>query len=89
VKRLFLLACVVAAPAFAQIYDGVLSNGRVMDPESGLDAIRNVGINGARIAAISDAVRRDLSGAARRPGPRALPFLTAPYNCISVPIHFN
>ena len=53
-KRLFLLACLVGAPAFAQTYDVVLSNGRVMDPESGLDATRNVGINGARIAAISE-----------------------------------
>jgi predicted amidohydrolase YtcJ len=54
VKRLSLLACLLAAPAFAQTYDVVLSNGRVMDPESGLDATRNVGINGARIAAISE-----------------------------------
>lgn len=37
----------------AQQYDVVLANGRVMDPESGLDAVRNVGINGGRIAAIS------------------------------------
>ena len=37
----------------AQTYDIVLANGRVMDPESGLDAIRNVGIQGHRIAAIS------------------------------------
>src|SRR6266487_4316662 len=38
----------------AQQYDVVLSNGRVMDPESGLDAIRNVGITAGRIAAISE-----------------------------------
>src|ERR1041385_2377216 len=37
----------------AQSYDVVLSGGRVMDPESGLDAIRNVGIRGRRIEAIS------------------------------------
>jgi N-acyl-D-aspartate/D-glutamate deacylase len=36
-----------------QTFDLVLRNGRVMDPESGLDAIRNVGITGKRIAAIS------------------------------------
>ena len=30
----------------AQQYDLVLANGRVMDPESGLDAVRSVGING-------------------------------------------
>jgi N-acyl-D-aspartate/D-glutamate deacylase len=34
-------------------YDLVIANGRVMDPESGLDAVRNVGINGGKIAAIS------------------------------------
>src|SRR5947207_12733496 len=43
-------------PALAQnaTYDVVISNGRVMDPESGLDAIRNVGIRGGKIAAISN-----------------------------------
>jgi N-acyl-D-aspartate/D-glutamate deacylase len=34
-------------------YDLVISNGRVMDPESGLDAVRNVGIRGGKIATIS------------------------------------
>ena len=38
---------------FAQQYDLVLSGGRVMDPESNLDAIRNIGITGNRIAAVS------------------------------------
>src|ERR1700722_18911557 len=37
----------------AQTYDTVLANGRVMDPESGLDAVRYVGIRGRRIEAIS------------------------------------
>lgn len=42
-------------PLFAQgeTYDVVIANGRVMDPESGLDAVRNVGISGGRIRAIS------------------------------------
>ncbi len=40
-------------PVSAQIYDVVIANGRVMDPESGLDAVRHVGIRGGRIAAIS------------------------------------
>ncbi|NNF34455.1 MAG: amidohydrolase family protein, partial [Saprospiraceae bacterium] len=40
-------------------YDIVLNGGRVMDPESGLDAIRNVGIIGDKIAEISAA---DLQG---------------------------
>jgi dihydroorotase len=39
--------------AFAQQYDVVLAGGRVMDPASGLDAVRNVGIRGTRIAAVS------------------------------------
>ncbi|HLZ49641.1 MAG TPA: amidohydrolase family protein [Candidatus Acidoferrum sp.] len=34
-------------------YEIVISNGRVMDPESGLDAVRNVGIRGGKILAIS------------------------------------
>ena len=34
-------------------YDLVLRDGRVMDPESGLDAVRQVGISAGRIAAIS------------------------------------
>src|SRR5437899_11827647 len=34
-------------------YDIVITNGRVMDPESGLDAVRNVGISGGQIRAIS------------------------------------
>ncbi|PWU00860.1 MAG: D-glutamate deacylase [Terriglobia bacterium] len=37
----------------AQNYDVVLRGGRVMDPESGLDAVRSVGIRGNKIAAIS------------------------------------
>jgi N-acyl-D-aspartate/D-glutamate deacylase len=36
-----------------QTYDVVLTNGKVMDPESGLDAVRNVGITAGKIRAIS------------------------------------
>src|SRR5271156_5574149 len=39
----------------AEIFDVVIANGRVMDPESGLDAQRNVGISGGKIRAISAA----------------------------------
>jgi len=35
-------------------YDVVILNGRVIDPESGLDAIRSIGINNGVIQAISD-----------------------------------
>jgi N-acyl-D-aspartate/D-glutamate deacylase len=36
------------------VYDIVLARGRVMDPESGLDGIRYVGVRGNRIEAISE-----------------------------------
>lgn len=39
--------------ADTQKFDIVIANGRVMDPESGLDAIRNVGIIGGKIREIS------------------------------------
>ena len=43
-----------SAPAAAQSgYDIVIANGRVMDPETGLDAIRHVGIRGQSVVAIS------------------------------------
>ena len=35
-------------------YDVVISNGRVMDPETGLDAVRNVGVKDGKIAAITE-----------------------------------
>ena len=38
-----------AAPS----YDLVMANGRVMDPESGLDAVRHIGIRGGTIEAVS------------------------------------
>jgi len=37
----------------AQQYDLVLEGGRVMDPETGLDAVRNVGIHDGKIVRIS------------------------------------
>src|SRR5271154_1417335 len=37
----------------AQQYDLVLEGGRVMDPETGLDAVRNVGIRDGKIVLIS------------------------------------
>src|SRR5438270_3428054 len=37
----------------AQQYDIVIEGGRVIDPETGLDAVRNVGIRGGKIASIS------------------------------------
>ena len=37
-----------------QEYDTVITGGRVIDPETGLDAVRNVGIKGDKIAAVTE-----------------------------------
>ena len=47
-------SAVVAACAKAPTYDLVIANGRVIDPESGLDGIRHVGIRAGKIAVISE-----------------------------------
>ena len=44
----------LSAAAGAQNFDVVITGGRVMDPASGLDAVRNVGIRAGKIAAISE-----------------------------------
>jgi dihydroorotase len=49
---LTLAGCAPSQPAVP--YDLVVANGRVMDPESGVDAIRHVGIRGRSIDAISE-----------------------------------
>jgi len=56
-KRLIALALLAAASTFAaaQQYDVVIEGGRVMDPETGLDAVRNVGIREGKIARIAAA----------------------------------
>jgi dihydroorotase len=56
-----LFALLLAAAAQAQEYDVVLANGRVMDPASGLDAVRYVGIRGGKIGAISETPLRGLT----------------------------
>ena len=38
----------------AEMFDAIVANGRVMDPASGLDAVRHIGIRDGRIAAISE-----------------------------------
>ena len=40
--------------ATEQAYDLVLAGGRVIDPESGLDAVRNVGVTGGAITAVTE-----------------------------------
>ncbi|HYL34600.1 MAG TPA: amidohydrolase family protein [Bryobacteraceae bacterium] len=52
-KLLLTLAGAFSALSFGQTYDIVLANGRVMDPESRTDAVRNIGITGGRIQALS------------------------------------
>ena len=63
-SRLFLLAAaafvlslglrsLLFAANQSETYDLVISNGRVMDPESGLDAVRNIGITDGKIRAIA------------------------------------
>lgn len=48
------LLLVLSLRAGAQEFDTAVVNGRVMDPETGLDAVRSIGIKNGRIAAISD-----------------------------------
>ncbi|MFN7543605.1 MAG: amidohydrolase family protein [Acidobacteriota bacterium] len=50
-----MLTTVLLLGMFAQApeYDLVIEKGRVIDPESGLDGVRSVGIKGGKIAAIS------------------------------------
>lgn len=51
--RLAAWMAVLACAAGAQEYDVAILNGRVMDPASGLDAPRHVGIRAGKIAAVS------------------------------------
>src|SRR5438067_8461576 len=55
-SRLILSLCLLmslAAIAAGQQYDLVIESGRVMDPETGLDAVRNVGIRDGKIVRVS------------------------------------
>ncbi len=49
-----LFAFALALSGCTPPYDIVLAGGRVMDPESGLDAIRNVGVRDGLIAAVTE-----------------------------------
>jgi N-acyl-D-aspartate/D-glutamate deacylase len=48
------LGLLLAPAASAQSYDLVIANGRVMDPETGFDAVANVGIDNGFITAITN-----------------------------------
>jgi N-acyl-D-aspartate/D-glutamate deacylase len=50
---MLLLLLLLAGSLSAQTWDIVIGNGRVIDPETGLDAMRWVGIRGATIGTIS------------------------------------
>jgi N-acyl-D-aspartate/D-glutamate deacylase len=50
---LLLFSGAIAGQKSKQAYDLVLEGGRVMDPETGLDAVRNVGIRDGKIIRIS------------------------------------
>lgn len=68
-----LTALIVAGESPAQDFDLVLANGRVMDPASGLDAVRHIGIGGGKITAVSAALLSgkqtlDVSGKVVAPG---------------------
>ena len=52
-RKIGLLLLLCARLVLAQQYDVVIENGRVMDPETGLDAIRNVGVLHGKIVRIS------------------------------------
>lgn len=47
------LAGCAPTPAPAPAFDLVVANGRVLDPESGTDAVRHIGIRGGTIEAVS------------------------------------
>src|SRR5579862_1845005 len=50
---LFLLLALLPPAVCAQQYDLVLEGGRVIDPETGLDGVRNVGIRDGKIVRLS------------------------------------
>jgi N-acyl-D-aspartate/D-glutamate deacylase len=55
-RRLNLLLCllgILTTMAAGQQYDLVIEGGRVIDPETGLDAVRNVGIRDGKIVHVS------------------------------------
>src|SRR5450755_1528725 len=56
-RNLILTLTLLLLPTFlrAQQYDIVVEGGRVMDPETGFDAVRNIGIRDGKIARISAA----------------------------------
>ncbi len=56
---LLVLATVLPLVAAEESFDVVLKSGRVIDPETGLDAVRDVGIRGGSIVAIREGLDTD------------------------------
>jgi N-acyl-D-aspartate/D-glutamate deacylase len=54
IRAVAFLFFLLSAAAQNAPYDLVITGGRGMDPESGLDAVRNVGVKDGKVAAISD-----------------------------------
>jgi N-acyl-D-aspartate/D-glutamate deacylase len=60
VQKIFIAAALLGfalravVPLTAQNFDLVIVHGRVIDPESGLDAVRSIGILGGKVAAIAE-----------------------------------
>jgi N-acyl-D-aspartate/D-glutamate deacylase len=55
-RKFIFLVCLLTAVttgALGQQFDLVIEGGRILDPESGLDAVRNVGVSDARIVRIT------------------------------------
>jgi N-acyl-D-aspartate/D-glutamate deacylase len=52
-RWLLLAAILLPALSFGQTYDIVIEGGRVLDPETSLDAVRNIGIVQGKIATIT------------------------------------
>ncbi|MEP1469642.1 MAG: amidohydrolase family protein [Halieaceae bacterium] len=55
-NTVLLLSFLLSQTAIGQQYDLAINNGRILDPETGLDAIRHVGINGGDIVTLSEKV---------------------------------
>ncbi len=51
--RLLIFLLISGNCVFCQNFDVVISGGRVMDPESGLNAVRDIGISGGKISVIT------------------------------------
>jgi N-acyl-D-aspartate/D-glutamate deacylase len=49
----FAILLLAAVVGWSQTFDIAINGGRVIDPESGLDAVRSIGINGGKVKVIS------------------------------------